>query len=485
MSMDVYVRVSKVDGREGEQYGTVEVQEAACREWAERNGVDVGEVVADEDAKGSSEADDRLLGGLIRRCEEGESGGVIVRHLDRFGRGMIVGCAAEKRLRDADAELVAVADGYRSSAQGSKMVFQMRMMVAEDYLDRVRANFVAAQERAAKRGVYLAARPPLGYLRLDQADPGRSNADGLGGKLTVDPVVAPLVTEAFERRAAGESVNAIAQWLQGKGAKITTSGLRKVLANRAYLGEATVQTGKRGQPRTIEGAHDPIVTPAMFESAQAANGRYEPRTGIISDKTHLLGIAKCEICKQNLHGSASGKNGRRRVYYSCTGPKPCKHRASISADALNEHVWLFLSEAVAAGHEGITAIIEGGDAHVAAVRAVEDAQEELALYVETTSVRDVGQEAWARGKESRQRAVELARKELRNHKPDGDAEHGWIFGVRLDEETGRVVDVLERPAMREALRLLVRRVEVGPSTRTGTRPSVADRTRVWLAGEPQ
>ena len=54
---------------------------------------------------------------------------------------MIVGCAAEKRLRDCDAELVAVADGYRSSAQGSKMVFQMRMMVAEDYLDRVRANF--------------------------------------------------------------------------------------------------------------------------------------------------------------------------------------------------------------------------------------------------------------------------------------------------------------------------------------------------------
>src|SRR4051812_5610490 len=83
---DVYVRVSKVDGREGEQYGTVEVQEAACREWAERNGVEVGEVVADEDAKGSSDADDRLLGGLIRRCEEGASGGVIVRHLDRFGR---------------------------------------------------------------------------------------------------------------------------------------------------------------------------------------------------------------------------------------------------------------------------------------------------------------------------------------------------------------------------------------------------------------
>jgi DNA invertase Pin-like site-specific DNA recombinase len=485
LPFDVYVRVSKVDGREGEQYGSPEVQEAACREWAERHLVEVDEVVVDEDASGALDADERLLGALIRRAESGLSAGVLVRHLDRFGRGMIAGSVALKRLADAGGRLVAVEDGFDSASQGSKMVFQMRMIVAEDYLDRVSANFVAAQQRAAKRGVYLAARPPLGYLRLDKADPTRNNADGLGGKLTVDPVIAPLVSDAFKKRAAGESVNTITRWLNSKigEERITTSGMRKVLANRAYLGEATVQTGKRGQPHVIEGAHEPLVTPALFESAQASNGRYEPRTGIISEKTHLLGIARCASCGQNLHGSASGQSGKRRAYYVCTGPKPCPHRASVSADALNKHVWLLLSEAVADGHEGIAAIIEGGDAHGAAVQAVEDAQEELALFVETTSVRDLGQDAWARGKESRQVSLDLARKELRNHKPDGEGEHGWIFGVRPDEETGGVVDALHEPAMREAMRLLVRTVEVGPSTRSGPRPSVADRTSVSLAGD--
>jgi hypothetical protein len=259
------------------------------------------------------------------------------------------------------------------------------------------------------------------------------------------------------------------------------SGSRRRLTVGGRRGAA--RAGARARRRRVRRA--PAARPPLFESAQAANGRYEPRTGIISEKTHLLGIARCASCGQNLHGSASGQNGKRRAYYVCTGPKPCPHRASVSADALNEHVWLRLSEAVADGHEGLTAIIDGGDAHSAAVQAVEDAQEELALFVEHNSVRDLGQDAWARGKESRQKAVELARKELRNHKPNGrdSVLPGEMFGVKLVD--GKVVTTVEHRVMREAMRLLVRRVDVGPSTRTGVRPSVAERTTVVLAGDPR
>jgi hypothetical protein len=320
---------------------------------------------------------------------------------------------------------------------------------------------------------------------MDAVEP-RYTADGeliADGRLAVDPAVGPLVTEAFKKRAAGESVNGIATWLQSKGVKITTSGLRKVLANRAYLGESTHQTKKKGEVRVLQGMHNLLTTPEMFESAQASCGRYEPRTGIISEKTHLLGIARCASCGQNLHGSASGRPGNRRAYYACTGPKPCEHRASVSADALNEHVWLLLSEAVADGHEGVTAIIDGGDSHVAALQAIDDAEEDLAHFIEHNTVRELGEERWARVKASKQSAVDLARKELRNHKPEREDSvlPGEMFGVKLVD--GRVVTTVEERVMREAMRLLVRRVDVGPSTRVGVRPSVADRTKVVLAGD--
>jgi hypothetical protein len=55
---------------------------------------------------------------------------------------------------------------------------------------------------------------------------------------------APLVTELFKRRAAGESVSALTRWLQdtslrtSHGGQATRRLVDGVLRNRVYLGEA-------------------------------------------------------------------------------------------------------------------------------------------------------------------------------------------------------------------------------------------------------
>src|SRR5687768_12119231 len=41
MSFAIYERVSEVGEREGESFGSPEVQEAAARDWADREGADV------------------------------------------------------------------------------------------------------------------------------------------------------------------------------------------------------------------------------------------------------------------------------------------------------------------------------------------------------------------------------------------------------------------------------------------------------------
>src|SRR6266496_4094080 len=197
---DLYIRVSKLGERsEGE---ATEVYEAQCRAWADRAGVAIDEVAEEMEVSGATAVAERRLERLLQRVEAGESEGIITPYLDRFGRDLIEGALA--------------------------------------YLRRTRSNFQAAVERAAARGVYLAAKPPFGYRKDEQ------------GRLVVDERRAALVVELYERRAAGANVGQLTRFLQGEGVEITKSGVRSILRNRAYLGEMRLQNGRKGEPSVLK-----------------------------------------------------------------------------------------------------------------------------------------------------------------------------------------------------------------------------------------
>jgi hypothetical protein len=87
MIMDAYIRVSRVMGREGDSYMSPAIQEADIRRWAKTNGVTIAETpTIEEDVSGGKAVKDRGLEKLISRIEHGQSGGVLVHHIDRFGR---------------------------------------------------------------------------------------------------------------------------------------------------------------------------------------------------------------------------------------------------------------------------------------------------------------------------------------------------------------------------------------------------------------
>src|ERR1039458_563172 len=101
-TMDIYVRVSRVGGREGAAYRSPTLQIAKCREWAKREGVAVGRVVQEEDVSGAKRSKDRRLRELIERAEAGVSEGVIVYRMSRFGRNMADTVAQVQRLRSEE-----------------------------------------------------------------------------------------------------------------------------------------------------------------------------------------------------------------------------------------------------------------------------------------------------------------------------------------------------------------------------------------------
>src|SRR5437667_9770720 len=98
-TFDIYARISQEGDRTPEQVEEqLDLYEATCREWAERHAFEIGEVARESDVAGSVKVDQRKLGAVIRRVEEGESAGILTPYLDRFGRDTIEGCLAYKRI---------------------------------------------------------------------------------------------------------------------------------------------------------------------------------------------------------------------------------------------------------------------------------------------------------------------------------------------------------------------------------------------------
>src|SRR6266699_3423840 len=93
---DVYIRVSRLGERSEDE--ATEVYEAQCRAWADRAGVAIDEVEEDADVSGSVAVAERKLERLVKKVEAGESEGILTPYLDRFGRDIIRGSVALKRI---------------------------------------------------------------------------------------------------------------------------------------------------------------------------------------------------------------------------------------------------------------------------------------------------------------------------------------------------------------------------------------------------
>lgn len=474
--MDCYIRVSRL-GERGEEEST-EVYEAQCREWADRQGEHVDEVVDDTDVSGSVAVAERGLERLVQRCESGESTGIITPYLDRFGRDLIEGALALKRITDAGGRLIAVRDGFDSTSPGSELVFNLRMSIAQDFLQRTRANWRAAVDRAVERGAYLSATTPFGYRREESTR-----------RLIVDERAALLVVGLFERRAGGANLGELLRWLQAEDVDslraevreaegqrppkpLTKSGLRSILKNRAYIGEATAQSDRRGEPRVIRANHPPILTEEVWEAGQVKHD-FVPRNGLAMG-ARLRGLVVCASCGRRCKVGAYGPPERRTLSYTCTSGG-CHAHASIKAENLDGHVEALLMQAAADHEPHVEAVILGDTRYQDAMRAVEEARDTFEEFRDSVEMqRELGIEGFAKGLRVRKEALRLARRDLSRVRP---AERR----VRSGGSAPTTREAVEAAIGTETNARFIDRVVLRP-TGGGPRPPTAERVEVYWVG---
>jgi DNA invertase Pin-like site-specific DNA recombinase len=360
-------------GRVGESYMSPAIQEADIRRWAKANGVTLCEPpVIEEDVSGGKAVKDRGLEKLIARIEQGQSDGVVVHHIDRFGRDHLDASIAIKRIKEAGGRFVATSTGTDSNDADSKMIINFYLMIAEAYLDRTKQQWDAVKRRnVEEKGMHVCAIPPFGYRRMDELDWPERPEDGRpvaksedevvravwknreqkdrNARLVVEPREAEVVRMVFKMRADGQPWANIRRAVERElGGMVQLNFPVRTTQNRVYLGEARAVVkeapGSEMKIKVIkQGAHEAIVTEEQFDAVKHLGKKNHPLDGKLVQQALLAGVVKCSACGKKLALKGKSRKGERIAFYACANRR-CDGRASANVEIVDGYVLWLLSQ---------------------------------------------------------------------------------------------------------------------------------------------
>jgi len=452
LRLDGLVRVSQRNGRSDESFRSPDQQRDECQRWADANGAKVVHWHESVGVSGKTmQRDD--IDAALERIRTGLTDGVVVAWLDRFSRAP-VGEALKvyNDFKSAGGRVVA-ADmaGLDPTDATGEMALTVNLAVGRMQWRKLAERWDQSRGDAVKAGIPIGG-APFGY----RVGPDR--------RLVVHESEARIVRELFERKAAGATWLELARWLDtvspkpngGRWSKNTVQGMT---SRRTYLGE--VRHGKHVQT----GAHEAIVSPALWRQAQSKPGRRTPRG------TYLLsGLARCAGCGRRLRGTTLGRGAKR--IYTCDGAD-CEAKSTVTVDRLEAEVVEQFFAHLDAFHLRAVGDEELADAQ-AAVTAEEERLRNLAAVVPEHPV-----------------AIEAHQEKLRGvERALGDAEdhlHQLLASTAEDGPNVRELradwPTLGLDERREILRAGIDAVLVRRAKSRTARPPVADRILVLFRGE--
>ena len=303
----IYCRVST---KEQAENFSLALQEQRCREYCEREGLQVLEVFAEaESAKSLDRARFQAMQEFCLKHRK-EIAAVVVYAVSRFSRQTADHLTVRLLLQRLGIELRSVTEPIDSTPTGR---FTETIMSASAQLDNeIRAIRTKEGMTAAVQSGNWVHRAPIGYI----------NAAVPGG-LAKDPKRAELIRMAFELFASGELTKNEAL------KRVTDLGLRtpqndqelspqsfdNILRNPVYAGIISIPTWGLEVP----GRFEPIIDRKLYERVKERFSGPQARSQQDENGGFPLRVfIRCFACGQGITGSFStGRHGGKYPYYSC------------------------------------------------------------------------------------------------------------------------------------------------------------------------
>jgi len=238
-------------------------QEQLCREYCARSNTEVLARFLDTVEPGRK-ADRpgllRMIGFVVRN--RARVGRVVVPRLDGFASSSAELDLIVAILGQQGVALEGIA-GQVESARNDSLIAPL-----EAYLGACESASTSARTRegirAARRSGLPTNSPPVGYV-------ARRSPEGYR-EIVPDPETAPIVSEAFRLAASGdmargEIVRRLGQAgarLSPRASRLTWKALRRILANRMYVGLVRISSDEGW----IKGCFEPLVDQQTFDEAQ-------------------------------------------------------------------------------------------------------------------------------------------------------------------------------------------------------------------------
>lgn len=482
--LGAYVRVSRIGGRAGEGYITLDQQRERIQQFADYLGVEIVAWFEDQDYSGGNTERPAFLD-MIAKIESGELEGAAVVRIDRFSRDVADGAAMIDRITKANGMFASATEHMDvREPVGRYMVIQM-LNNAELQLNMLKASWVDAKVRAVNRGAHIGP-VPFGYLKVPKK---ASEAQAMGlppemwersGVLIPHPEEAAVVTRCFEMRLGDAKYTEIADYLQQTFPRPEAwqgSWVKQMLKRRVYLGEVRYRSRVKGVADLINlKAHTPIVEHELFKAVQATHVAGVQR--VADESFYLSTVIRCAHCRYAMGGFArGGSKGKTPVYRCISRGARCEHNPVITAAVIEAYVadefWRYMDDE---SHE----IVEvHDDIDMAALdKKVADAiEEEDRWFLDTDRRRELGDERFDRYGAARTQARVDAERER-----DEAARQNERHQARQVKATRGALDREQEMAM---LRGAVEAVFVRRVTGSRKHSKVADRVKVVFKTGPE
>jgi DNA invertase Pin-like site-specific DNA recombinase len=342
------VRVSRVGDRDGERFVSPTEQRERIASACERDGLELLDTIEELDVSGGTPLAKRPgLRHAVELVEAQEADVVVVAFFDRLVRSLQVQREIVERIEQAGGGIVAVDVGEVRADTASRWLSSTMLGMVSEYHRRVTAERTQdAKRRAVARGVPPFPNVPPGYRR------------GANGALEPHPEQAPIVAEAFRRRAEGATVMEVRDYLRGQGIERSFHGTQALLTSRVVLGEL------RFGDLVNTDSHIPIVDAATWQRVQkmrSPRGRRAKSERLLA----RLGVLRCGTCGARMVIGSSDQN--------CPPIGHCRRRVTISANVAEQTIVDAVRELLA-GMRGTASVADGlADAE----RDLERAEQEL------------------------------------------------------------------------------------------------------------
>lgn len=358
----IYTRVStliQVDGF------SLDAQEEEIREFAKRHEINIVGKYSDEGKSGKNAEHRPAFNQMMDdiRSKKDNIRYVLVFKLSRFARNTSDTAKYLQELASFGIGLLGVKDGIDTSTATGKMIANIMGAVAEVELENIHEQTLAGRQQKARSGLWNGAQAPFGYAIENKS-------------LMVCPEEAEIVKEIFRLYTEeGQTIRYITKKLNDEGMKreqrgntrfsvFTERTVRSILKNPIYEGKIaygrrhTVKVeGTNNETKVVkqkdeskiilvEGVHEAIISPEMFEKAGAKLSENIRHRKTRSDSTTvypLTGLIKCPDCGKNIFGYTAPprprKNGKEGFYpryisYRCISGR---ERNGVSCSLANKY----------------------------------------------------------------------------------------------------------------------------------------------------